>query len=170
MKMEGTMKNNGSALSLLLLCLIVGVFFVVLIICDTTNIVQASPPSVSPPSTEENYKDVPIKQVISRTLSEQFSKKWIRFKAKYSMTVPEFADLPKEYQDGWIRFSIFDPNDVASITVNVVIPKAKSDIVSELKYGDVIEVFAYGEPIKVTEFEQTFDRILFVADKIKKVK
>jgi len=164
------MKNKDSLLSFLLVCMTALALFVILIVYNSTNIVQASLPSVSPPSTEEGYADVPIKQVISTTLSEQISKKWIRFKAKYSMTVPEVADLPKEYQDGWIRFSIMDPNDILASDVNLIIPKEKSNILAELKYGDVIEVFAYSEPIKTTVFERTVKRVLFIVEKIRRVK
>jgi hypothetical protein len=165
------MNNKDSVgLSVLFLCFIVSVSFVFLSICITPIAVQASQPSPNPLSTEEDYTDVPIDKVINPALSAQIAKKWIRFKAKFSMTVPDMADLPKEYQDGWVRISVIDPDDVLACTVNVAIPEAKSDIVSELKYGDVIEVFAYGKPIKTTVFERTVNRILYIVNKIKKVK
>ena len=166
----GTMKNKGSVLSILLLCLIVVVFFVILNVCSTPSVVEASPPPVSPPSTDEGYTDLPLKKVINPAFASEVAHKWIRCKAMYSMTVLEMTDLPKEYQDGWVRIYIIDPKDVLAGTLNVIIPKAKSDIVSELKNGDVIEVFAYSEPIKTTVFERTVSRVLFIVDKIKKVK
>jgi len=157
-----TMKNKSPLLSVFFFCLIA--------VSVCSSVVEAGPRSLSPPSADEGYTDVSIDKVISPTFSAQIANKWIRFRAKYSMAVPAMADLPKEYQDGWVRISIMDPNDVLSCTVNVVIPGAKSDIVSELKYGDVIEFFAYGEPIKTTVFERTVDRTLFIIDRIKKVK
>jgi hypothetical protein len=157
-----TMKNKSLFLSIIFFCLIA--------VSVRSSVVEAGLPSVSPPSGDEGYTDVSIDKVISPTISAQIAKKWIRFKATYSMAVPDMTDLPKEYEDGWVRISVIDPNDILSSTVNVVIPKAKSDIVSELKYGDVIEVFAYGEPIKTTVFERTVNRILFIVDKIRKVK
>jgi len=91
-------------------------------------------------------------------------------KTMYSITVPEIMDLPKEYQDGWLRIYIIDPNDVLAGTLNVIIPKEKSNIVSELKNGDVIEVFAYSEPIKTTSADRTVSRVLFIVEKVRKVK
>ncbi|GEM_PF-3589938 len=146
------------------------VSLVIVLACVTPGVVQAVTSSVRPPTSIEGYTDVPFNRITNPALSSQISQKWVRFKAKYSMTVPHLDDLPPEYQDGWVRIHVIDPEDVLTGTLNVIVPDAKRDALSALKYGDAIEVFAYGEPIKTTVFERTVNRILFIVNDIKKLK
>jgi hypothetical protein len=52
--------------------------------------------------------------------------------------------LPSEYQSGWVSIMV-----EGAVMQQFVVPKDKSDIVFELKQGDLVEIFAFVKPLEM---------------------
>ena len=87
-------------------------------------------------------------------------------------------DLPSEYQTGYVRLMICDPNNTpVSCTINAVIPKSKSDLFfrihpTKTKAGTWypgVEIHAYLAPMSVRSAisGRAENGILVVIDKAK---
>ncbi|NUM37499.1 MAG: hypothetical protein HUU50_23435 [Candidatus Brocadiae bacterium] len=96
------------------------------------------------PITENDYISAPFQKITNPAFAQEYANKWVRCKANFSTQVNMVIDLPAEYKTNYVRISC----GVGTVTsLNILIPKDKSDLVFELTYGDKIELFGHLTPI-----------------------
>lgn len=142
-------------------------FFLVSMIfgCATTLPI---PPA---PTAENQFVNLPFKKTINPVWEDECTNKWVIVQVRFRSVENMVMDLPSEYQEGYVRFDVYDPIDSSARFNNVVIPKGKSDLLFKLKRDDKIELYAYlipGPKLKaITNRPQS--NLLFLVDHIKKV-
>lgn len=102
---------------------------------------------VPAPPAERSYVSMPFKKVINPAFIDEVQHKWLHVEVLFRHAMTAVTDLPPEYRDKYVRFAVSDPDDQMAQMPNVVIPKAKSDPVFSLKWGDRIEMFVYAQPL-----------------------
>lgn len=119
------------------------------------------------PKTDDEYLSVPFKKAINPAFTDDFAKKWVRFKVRYMMQNDVVMDLPNEYKKH-VRIMVGDSADLSAATGDVVIPKDKSYPVFELRLGEEVEMFAYAVPVVRTSriSGRSQKMLLFVVEKI----
>ena len=148
-------------LNFVTMLLLVVIFFS----CSSSTVMK------TPPATDDGYTLLPFKKVINPAFAEEGANKWIRCKVKFMNINTVVMDLPAKYRKDFVRIMVTDPNDMTSISMRVVIPKSKSDLVFELKMQDTIELFAYLVPITSTSAVsgRSQSNILFEVAKLRKI-
>jgi hypothetical protein len=123
------------------------------------------------PKTDDDYVRVTFKKAINPAFTDDFARKWVRFKARYMTQIEVVMDLPNEYQK-YVRIMVGDTGDRSAATRDVVIPKEKSDVVFELQRGENVELFAYAVPVTRTSriSGSSQNMLLFVVQKIARLK
>lgn len=139
------------------------IFSVYLIGCSSSSVSQSSIPT-----SDDAYTQLPFKKIINPAFAEEAEGKWVSCKARFRSIhgTNLMSLLPSEYQKDYVGFMICDVDDVTAITTWVVIPKSKSDVIFELKTGDVIDLFAYLVSIKTLRGQPS---VLFEVEKVKKL-
>lgn len=126
----------------------------------------------SAPPARSDYVSLPFKKVINPAFIDEVENKWLKCEVSFSMVMSNVMGLPREYRNNYVRIMVTDPGDITAITASVVVPKEKSDIVFDLKMGDIIEIFAYAQPLIVrsgiTGAKQR--KILLVVENIEKLR
>lgn len=130
----------------------------------TMQITRSTPPARS------DYVSLPFKKVINPAFIDEVENKWFKSEVRFYMVINQVMDLPREYRNDYVRIMVMDPEGSSAGTRSVVVPKEESDIVFDLKIGDIIEIFAYAQPLIVrsgiTGAKQR--KILLVVENIEK--
>ncbi|MDP8286808.1 MAG: hypothetical protein RAP03_09020 [Candidatus Electryonea clarkiae] len=123
---------------------------------------------VTPPSSDDGYTNIPFKKAINPAFTTDVANKWIRCKVQFWGQMDQVTDLPAKYRKDYVRFGVSGIDGPPPIAGNVVIPKAKSDLVFELKQQEIIEIFAYIVPLSSTSAitGRSQSDVLFVVEKI----
>lgn len=143
---------------------------VLLAIMATIGSACTMPITRSAPPAQSDYVSLPFKKVINPAFIDEVENKWLKSEVSFYSVINQVMDLPREYRNNYVRIWVMDTEDATASTRSVVVPKEKSDVVFDLKTGDIIEIFAYAQPLIVrsgiTGAKQR--KILLVVESIEK--
>jgi hypothetical protein len=128
------MKRRYYLMVMLMVCIIVG-----LGACATMG--PTRPPK---PADDSGYTKLSFAKAINPAFVDEVANKYIRFTAKFLGQNTMVLMLPSEYQSGWVSIMV-----EGAVMQQFVVPKDKSDIVFELKQGDLVEIFAFVKPLEM---------------------
>lgn len=107
---------------------------------------QATRERPAPPAAT-SYVLIPFKKLINPAFTDEVENKWVQCKVRFQTVMDTMTDLPPEYRTAFVRFSVQDVDDLTAIFTDVVIPKAKSDLVFKLTMGDKIDLFTFAQSV-----------------------
>jgi len=86
------------------------------------------------------YKPLPFNKLINQAYASDVEGQFVKVDAFFSLLFDDVGGAPVRYRNGkWVRISI---ESGASSTVDVMVPKSKSDILFTLKSGEPITIYA----------------------------
>ena len=140
--------------------------------CGTIERLQEQSVSKPPmPAGESQFTNLPFAKAVNPAFQSEVANKWIHLTGAFVMLLNTVVDLPAEYKNGYVRFYVMDPENPSAVSMNFLIVKANSDIVFDLKRGDIIDIWAYVVPTIGTSRAtgRQFGGQLFLVDHIAKV-
>ncbi len=122
----------------------------------------------SKPASDAEFTEVSLRRVIVPAFSGEATNKWVRVTVRFLIESPRHEDLPDTYQEDWVRFFARDSAAQRVISKNFMVPREKGDMISGLRLGEYIDVFAFCVPVTTRNIKtgKTKKDILFEVSKI----
>ncbi|MBW2113122.1 MAG: hypothetical protein JRH00_17185 [Deltaproteobacteria bacterium] len=124
----------------------------------------------SKPVSDAGFRKVVLRRVVVPAFSDEAANRWVRVTVRFLLKLPDYGDLPDTYRSGWIRFLARDSVAPRVISKNFVVPREQSDMITGLRSGEYIDVFAFCVPVTMRKAKtgKTKEDILFEVSKIKR--
>lgn len=150
------------------------IVFPILLLVVVTACSAVGTTSAPTPTTDDAYVTLSLKKITNPAFADEVAGKWIRCNVLFRGVDPHIMTLPKEYQTGYVKFLIKNPEDRfdrATLAADVVMPKAKSDLIFELNNYEPIELFAYLAPIETYSHipGRKQPGVIFVVEKVLRI-